>query len=57
MSRVMAAGGHDVVLAAPPGSMLAGRARQAGLQVFEGLAFRKPKFLLDALHDTGALAR
>ena len=53
----MAAGGHDVVLAAPPGSMLAGRARQAGLQVFEGLAFRKPKFLLDALHDTGALAR
>jgi len=57
MSRVMAAGGHHVVLAAPPGSMLAGRAREAGLDVFDRVAFRKPKFLLDTLRDTRALAR
>src|SRR3989442_1646443 len=57
MSRLMAAGGHHVVLAVPRGSMLARRARDTGLQVFEGAAFRKPKFLWDALRDAGVLAR
>jgi len=57
MSRLMAAGGHRVVIAAPRGSVLAGRAREAGLEVLDGLAFRKPKFLLDALRDATLLAR
>jgi len=57
MSRLMATGGHHVVVAAPAGSLLAGQARQAGLEVFDGIAFHKPKFLLDALRDTGALVR
>ncbi len=57
MSRLMAAGGHQVTIAAPGDSMLAGRAREAGLEVLDGLVFRKPKFLLHALRDASHLAR
>jgi len=57
MSRLMAAGGHRVVIAAPRGSVLADRARAAGLEVLDRLAFRKPKFILDALRDASFLAR
>ena len=57
MSRVMAGRGHQVTLAVPRGSMLAVRAREAGLPVFDGLEFRKPKFLLNAARDVAALAK
>lgn len=57
MSRVIAARGHRVTIAAPRGSILAGRAREAGLEVFDAPAFRKPKFVHDAVRDVLVLAR
>ena len=43
--------GHQVVVAAPRGSVLAARARDAGLATFEEAAFRKPKHLASAIAD------
>ena len=57
MSRVLATRGHGVTIAAPRGSLLAGRAREAGLPVFDAPAFRKPKFLHDAVRDLAVMAR
>jgi glycosyltransferase involved in cell wall biosynthesis len=57
MSRLMAQRGHRVTLAAPRGSMLAARAAEAGLPVFDTPAFKKPKFLIDAARDVAAMAR
>ncbi|HEX9427836.1 MAG TPA: glycosyltransferase family 4 protein [Candidatus Polarisedimenticolia bacterium] len=48
--------GQQVTIAAPPGSMLAERARAAGLRTFESLAFRKTKYLGGALRDAFRLA-
>lgn len=56
-SRVMAERGHRVTLAVPKGSILAARAREAGLRVFDDLEFRKPKHLLRAVRDVASLAR
>lgn len=57
MSRSLAARGHQVTIAAPRGSLLAGRAREAGLPVFDAPAFRKPKLLHSALRDIAVMAR
>lgn len=57
MSRGLAARGHQVTIAAPSGSLLAGRAREAGLPIFDAPAFRKPKFLHAALRDVAVMAR
>jgi len=57
MARGLADLGHDVVVAAPAGSILAGRARAAGLPTFEALAFRKTKHLAAAARDAFVLAR
>jgi glycosyltransferase involved in cell wall biosynthesis len=43
--------GHQAVIAAPAGSVLAARARDAGLETFEGAAFRKPKHLASTWSD------
>lgn len=56
LSRVLAGRGHQVTLAVPRGSMLAARAREAGLEVFDAVEFRKPKFLLHAARDVTVLA-
>jgi glycosyltransferase involved in cell wall biosynthesis len=47
--------GVEVTIAAPAGSLLAERARAAGIAIFEGAAFRKPKFLRSAIRDVRAL--
>lgn len=56
LSRGLAERGHEVTIAAPRGSRLASRAREAGLTTFEEAAFRKPKHLLSALRDVRVLA-
>jgi len=56
LSHGLAERGHEVTIAAPRGSTLALRAREAGLATFEEAAFRKPKHLLSALRDVRALA-
>ena len=43
--------GHQAVIAAPAGSVLAARARDAGLETFHGAAFRKPKHLASTWSD------
>jgi glycosyltransferase involved in cell wall biosynthesis len=43
--------GHRAVIAAPRGSVLAARARDAGLATFEEAAFRKPKHLASTITD------
>ena len=43
--------GHQAVIAAPRGSVLAARARDAGLATFEEAAFRKPKHLASTIAD------
>jgi len=48
--------GHRVTLAVPRGSLLAERARAAGLEVFDGPGFLKPKHLLGAARDVSVLA-
>jgi glycosyltransferase involved in cell wall biosynthesis len=48
--------GHQVVIAAPRGSVLAARARDAGLATFEEAAFRKPKHLVAAITDLRRLS-
>jgi glycosyltransferase involved in cell wall biosynthesis len=56
MSRGLVALGAEVVIAAPPGSILAERARAAGIPTFEGARFRKTKHLLSTARDVLALA-
>jgi glycosyltransferase involved in cell wall biosynthesis len=56
MSEGLAARGHEVTLAVPPGSVLGARARAAGLSVFEGAEFRKPKHVVGLARDVGRLA-
>jgi glycosyltransferase involved in cell wall biosynthesis len=56
LSKGLAERGHQVTLAVPPGSVLGARAREAGLAVFEGARFRKPKHLLGAIGDVRRLA-
>jgi glycosyltransferase involved in cell wall biosynthesis len=55
LSRGLRDRGHEVTIAAPRGSLLAARAREAGLPTFEEADFRKPKHLLSALNDVRAL--
>jgi glycosyltransferase involved in cell wall biosynthesis len=57
LSQGLAARGHEVTIAAPRGSILASRAREAGLETFEEADFRKPKHLVTALRDVRALER
>jgi glycosyltransferase involved in cell wall biosynthesis len=56
LSRGLADRGHEITVAAPPGSILAARARESGIDTFEGAAFRKPKRILSALRDIRNLA-
>ncbi len=56
MSRALSDLGHEVVIAAPEGSLLAERARAAGLPTFEALEFRKTAHVAAALGDALALA-
>jgi glycosyltransferase involved in cell wall biosynthesis len=55
-STGLAALGHHVVIAAPPDSLLAQRARAAGLPTCEDLAFRKTKHLVATARDVVRLA-
>ncbi len=57
LSRGLRERGHRVTLAVPRGSLLASRAREAGIEVFDRLDFRKPKFFLKTLRDVTVLAR
>jgi glycosyltransferase involved in cell wall biosynthesis len=57
LSQVLKERGHHVTLAVPRGSVLASRAREAGIEVFDRLEFRKPKFLFKALRDVAVLSR
>jgi glycosyltransferase involved in cell wall biosynthesis len=57
LARELSRRGHDVTVAAPPGSALAERAREAGLAVFEGAHFPKSNRLLRTLRDVRALGR
>lgn len=49
--------GHQVVIAAPTGSILAQRAREAGIETFEEACFLKSKHVASALRDAVKLAR
>jgi glycosyltransferase involved in cell wall biosynthesis len=53
----LVARGHEVTLAAPPGSILSQRARALGLRTFEECHFRHPRHLRTALADRRALRR
>src|SRR5262245_37438877 len=57
LSRALAAMGHEVVIAAPEGSVLAERAARMGLETFEEPRFLKTKHLASAASDTAALHR
>ncbi|HYV85671.1 MAG TPA: glycosyltransferase family 4 protein [Patescibacteria group bacterium] len=56
LSQGLSSRGHEVVVAAPRGSVLAERARAAGLQTFEEASFRKPRDLASAFADVRRLA-
>ena len=56
-SRELARRGHDVAIAAPGDGELAARARAAGLTVFGGFRFYKPKRALSFVRDVVALRR
>jgi glycosyltransferase involved in cell wall biosynthesis len=56
MSRALVDLGHEVVIAAPEGSLLAERSRAAGLATLETLEFRKTSQVAAALRDSLALA-
>ena len=47
--------GHQIVIAAPPGSLLADKARDAGLETFEEPQFRQSKWILSALRDAASI--
>jgi glycosyltransferase involved in cell wall biosynthesis len=56
MSRLIAERGHEVTIAAPAGSLLAARAKEAGLATFEEPAFRKTSHLASTARDAFRLA-
>jgi glycosyltransferase involved in cell wall biosynthesis len=55
LSRSLSEQGHEVVIAAPAGSLLAERARQWGLETFEEPRFLKSKHILSAVRDASCL--
>lgn len=57
LSRVLVEKGHEVVIAAPAGSMLAEKARRWGLETFEEPRFLKSKHLVSSLCDITCLHR
>ncbi|HEU5181283.1 MAG TPA: glycosyltransferase family 4 protein [Candidatus Polarisedimenticolia bacterium] len=57
VSKALVERGHQLVIAAPAGSLLAVRSREAGLETFEEARFLKPKHVLSALADLSALRR
>ena len=57
VSKSLVERGHQVVIAAPRGSLLAERSREAGLEIFGEARFLKPKHLAAALTDVAALRR
>ncbi len=57
LSRGLARRGHEVVIAAPAGSLLARRAREAGLETYEEARFLKSKHLISSLRDAVSLGR
>ena len=57
LSEGLARRGHRVVIAAPQGSVLSARAREAGLETFEEPRFLKSKHLLSGLRDAASLGR
>ena len=57
LSQGLARRGHRVVIAAPEGSVLSARAREAGLETFEEPRFLKSKHILSGLGDAAALGR
>jgi glycosyltransferase involved in cell wall biosynthesis len=56
LSQFLRERGHRVTLAVPRGSLLATRARESGIEVFDRLDFRKPKFFFKTLRDIALLA-
>ena len=57
LSRELSRRGHRVVIAAPAGSVLAQRARDAGLPTFEQVQFRKASRPICLIRDIVALGR
>jgi glycosyltransferase involved in cell wall biosynthesis len=57
LSRSLVESGHEVVIAAPAGSMLAEKASRWGLETFEEPRFRKSKHLASAMRDASCLHR
>ncbi|HEV8375693.1 MAG TPA: glycosyltransferase family 4 protein [Candidatus Polarisedimenticolia bacterium] len=57
LSKGLAGKGHEVVIAAPRGSMLAARAREQGIETLEGVQFLKSKHIASALGDVARLRR
>ena len=56
LSRQIASRGHEVITAAPRGSLLAERSRSAGLTTYEELEFRKSNRVHSAVRDVLRLA-
>ena len=57
LSKSLVESGHEVVIAAPAGSMLAEKAARWGLETFEEPQFRKSKHLVSAMRDASCLHR
>jgi len=57
LSQGLARLGHRVVIAAPEGSVLSARAREAGLETFEEPRFLKSKHILSGMKDAASLGR
>ncbi len=57
LSRGLAERGHRVVIAAPEGSVLSARAREAGLETFEEPRFLKSRHILSGIRDAASLGR
>jgi glycosyltransferase involved in cell wall biosynthesis len=57
LSRSLSESGHEVVIAAPAGSILAEKARRWGLETFEETRFLKTKYLASAMRDVTCLHR
>jgi glycosyltransferase involved in cell wall biosynthesis len=57
LSLGLARRGHRVVIAAPPGSRLAVRARESGIPTFEEVRFLKSKHVVSGFRDAAALSR
>ena len=56
-SRELARRGHAVAIAAPGDGVLARRAREAGIEVFGGFGFHKPRRVLSFARDVRELRR